>query len=230
MRHEILGGHGFGILEVTLDPGERIVSEAGAMAWMDGDVKVETSTRGGMLAGLKRAVFSGETFFQNTYEAGEKPARVAFAPGMPGVIVPIELRGDELLLQRGAFLAGTEGIRCESRSEGLKGLFAQGLFVLRATGSGTLFFSGYGAIEEVTLDGGEETIDNGYVVAWEPSLSYRVTRARTVRSFLFSDQLMLSFTGRGRVWVASRSPQSLASWVYPFRRVRRRSSGGAGGG
>ena len=67
------------------------------------------------------------------------PARIAFAPGMSGEIVPWELRGDELLLQRGAFLASTEGIRCESRSEGLKGLFAQGLFVLRATGTGTIF-------------------------------------------------------------------------------------------
>ena len=155
MRHEIHGGHGFGIVEVTLDPGERIVSEAGAMAWMDGDVEVETSTRGGVLAGLKRALFAGETFFQNTYRANRAPARVAFAPGMPGTIVPLELRGDELLLQRGAFLAGTEGIRCESRTEGLKGLFAQGVFVLRAAGSGTLFFSGYGAIEEVFVDGGE---------------------------------------------------------------------------
>jgi len=46
---------------------------------------------------------------------------------------------EDLLLQRGAYLASTEGIRCESRSEGLKGLFAQGLFVLRATGTGTIF-------------------------------------------------------------------------------------------
>ena len=46
---------------------------------------------------------------------------------------------EDLLLQRGAYLASTEGIRCESRSEGLKGLFAQGLFVLRATGTGTVF-------------------------------------------------------------------------------------------
>jgi uncharacterized protein (TIGR00266 family) len=146
---------------------------------------------------------------------------------MSGEIVPWQLQGEELLLQRGALLASTEGIRCESRSEGLKGLFAQGLFVLRATGSGTMFFSGYGAIEEIDLDGGSDyTIDNGYVVAWEPSLSYRLTRARKIRSFLFSDQLLLSFSGRGKVWVNSRSPQSLASWIHPFRRVKSKSSGG----
>ena len=227
MNHEILSGPSFSILEVTLAAGERIVSEAGAMAWMDGNVKTETTTRGGVLAGLKRAVFSGETFFQNTYEADGGPARIAFAPGVSGEIVPWQLQGEDLLLQRGAYLASTEGIRCESKSEGLKGLFAQGLFVLRATGTGTMFFSGYGAIDEIDLDGGSSyTIDNGYVVAWEPTLSYRITRARKIRSFLFSDQLLLSFSGRGRVWINSRSPQSLASWVHPFRRVKSKSSGG----
>lgn len=231
MKHEIVCGPSFSILEVALEAGERIVAEAGAMAWMDGIVKTETTTRGGILAGLKRAVFSGETFFQNTYEADGGPARIALAPGVSGEIVPWELDGGDLLLQRGAFLASTEGIRCESRSEGLKGLFAQGLFVLRATGSGTMFFSGYGAIDAIDLDGaGEYTIDNGYVVAWEPTLSYRITKARKIRSFLFSDQLLLSFAGRGRLWINSRSPQSLAAWVHPFRRVRRRSSAGNGAG
>ena len=144
---------------------------------------------------------------------------------MSGEIVPWELDGGDLLLQRGAFLAGTEGIRCETRSEGLKGLFAQGLFVLRASGSGTLFFSGYGAVDAIDIDG-EYTIDNGYVVAWEPTLAYRLTKARRVRSFLFSDQLLLSFSGRGRLWINSRSPQSLADWIHPFRRVKSKNSGG----
>ena len=227
MNHEILCGPSFSILEVTLAAGERIVSEAGAMAWMDGNVKSETTTRGGVLAGLKRAVFSGETFFQNTYEADGGPARIAFAPGVSGEIVPWPLQGEDLLLQRGAYLASTEGIRCESKSEGLKGLFAQGLFVLRATGTGTMFFSGYGAIDTIDLDGDSTyTIDNGYVVAWESTLSYRLTKARKIRSFLFSDQLLLSFSGRGRVWINSRSPQSLASWVHPFRRVKSKDSSG----
>jgi len=226
MNHEILAGPSFSILEVTLAAGERIVSEAGAVAWMEGNLKTETTTRGGVLAGLKRAVFSGETFFQNTYEAEGGAARIAFAPGVSGEIIPWKLQGEDLLLQRGAYLASTEGIRCESRSEGFKGLFAQGLFVLRATGSGTVFFSGYGAIDRIDLDGGGEyTIDNGYVVAWEPTLTYRITKARKIRSFLFSDQLLLSFSGRGRVWINSRSPQSLAAWVYPYRNVKPRNSG-----
>lgn len=94
--------------------------------------------------------------------------------------------------------------------------------MLRVTGTGTLFFGGYGDVHEVTVNG-SYTVDNGYAVAWEPSLEYHLTRARKIRSFLFSDQLLLNFSGTGRVWVQSRSPVSLANWVYPFRRKRAKS-------
>ncbi len=219
MQYDILCRPSFSILEVTLEPGEKIVSEAGAMAWMEGPVVTETSTRGGMLTGLKRKLLTGESFFQNTYTAQGGPAKVSFAPGSAGNIVPYELRGDELFLERGAYLASTEGVKCDSKWEGLKGLFNEGLFILRATGQGLMFFNGYGDIEEIQVDG-QYTVDNGYAVAWEPTLQYRLTRARKIRSFLFSDQLLLNFSGTGRVWVQSRSPVSLANWVYRFRPVK----------
>jgi uncharacterized protein (TIGR00266 family) len=216
MQYDILSRPSFSILEVTLEPGEKIVAEAGAMAWMEGPVKTETSTRGGLLKGLKRSLLSGESFFQNTYSAEGGTAKVSLAPGAAGDIIPHQLQGGELFLERGAYLASTEGVQCDSKFQGLKGLFNEGLFILRVTGQGLLFFNGYGAIEEVQVDG-QYTVDNGYAVAWEPTLQYRLTRARKIRSFLFSDQLLLGFSGTGRVWVQSRSPVSLADWVYPFR-------------
>jgi len=104
----------------------------------------------------------------------------------------------------------------DSKWEGLRGLFNEGLFVLQASGQGKLFFDAYGQIELVEVDG-EYVVDNGYAVAWDSSLSYRLTRARKIRSFLFSDQLLLRFSGRGRLWVQSRSPQSLVNFLHPFR-------------
>ena len=79
-----------------------------------------------------------------------------------------------------------------------------------------MFFSGYGDIQEIQVDG-QYTVDNGFAVAWEPQLQWTLTRARKIRSFLFSDQLLLKFAGQGRLWVQSRSPVTLANWVYPFR-------------
>ncbi len=216
MQYEIQAQPSFSLLEVQLSPGEQIVSEAGAMAWMSENIKASTSTRGGLLAGLKRAVLSGESFFQNTYQAEGGPGLIGLAPGIMGDIVPYEMQQGELLLEKSAYLASTPDVHCDSKFQGLKGLFSEGLFVLRVTGTGTLFFNAYGDIEPVQVNG-TYVVDNGYAVAWEPSLQYQVTRSRKIRSFLFSDQLLMRFHGHGRLWVQSRSPRSLASWVHPFR-------------
>jgi len=88
--------------------------------------------------------------------------------------------------------------------------------VLRVTGTGTLFFNAYGDIEEIEVNG-SYTVDNGYAVAWEPTLQYHITKSKKIRAFLFSDQLLMNFTGRGKVWVQSRSPRTLSNWVHPFR-------------
>lgn len=218
MRHSIEFQPSYSLVQVELDAGESLVTESGAMAWMEGPLEVKTSTRGGVLTGLKRKLLSGESFFQNTYTASGPGARLALAPGSAGDVVAHALSG-ELLLDRGAYLASDEGVRVDARFEGLKGLFSEGLFVLRCTGEGLLFFASYGDIQEVHVDG-EYVVDNGYAVAWEPSLTYRLTRARRIRSFLFGDQLLMRFSGTGRLWIQSRSPRSLANWVHPFRRVK----------
>jgi uncharacterized protein (AIM24 family) len=88
--------------------------------------------------------------------------------------------------------------------------------VLTVGGTGSLFFNGYGDVEEIEVDG-SYTVDNGHAVAWEPSLEYDLIRARRIRSFLFSDQILMRFEGQGKVWVQSRNPRSLADWIYPFR-------------
>jgi uncharacterized protein (TIGR00266 family) len=223
VQHSIRYDPSFSLLDVSLEPGEKIVAEAGAMAWMEGPIDVKTSTRGGVLRGLKWRILSGESFFQNTYVATGPGARIALAPGSAGDVVAHNLVDEELYMQRGAYLASETGVDCDARFDGLRGFFNEGLFILRCLGTGTLFFTAYGDVQPVDVDG-EYVVDNGYAVAWEPSLQWRLTRARRIRSFLFGDQLLLRFSGRGRVWIQSRSPQSLANFAHPFRRVQRRQS------
>ncbi|MDP7033063.1 MAG: TIGR00266 family protein [Planctomycetota bacterium] len=219
MQYEILAAPSYSLLEVDLEPGQKIITESGAMAWMEGDLETQTGVRGGLMKGLKRKLLSGESFFQNTYTAGPGGGRIALAPGPDGEIVPYEMTGGELILEKSAYLASTEGVECDSKFDGFKGLLNEGFFVLRVTGEGLLFFNAYGDIREIEVDGSYQ-IDNGYAVAWEPTLEYKLTRSgRTIRSFLFSDQFILRFTGTGKLWVQSRSPRSLASWAHPFRSV-----------
>ena len=67
MKYQIICDPTYSAVEVSLDAGERIVAESGAMAWMTANIQTETSTRGGIMAGMKRKLLSGESFFQNTY-------------------------------------------------------------------------------------------------------------------------------------------------------------------
>ena len=223
MKYSIEAQPSYSVLEIQLEPGEPIVTEAGAMVWMSDNLKITTSTRGGVLAGLKRKALTAESFFQNTYEAEGGPGLLGVAPGQPGDIVAYEMNDSELLLEKGAYLASIPGVHCDANFQGLRGLFNEGIFALRVKGTGTLFFNAYGDIEEVLVNG-SYILDNGHAVAWEPSLQYQLTRARRIRSFLFSDQILLRFNGQGRLWVQSRNPRTLANWVYPFRSRKSRSS------
>lgn len=222
MQYRLICEPTFAAVEVTLDAGEKIAAESGAMAWMSANMKTETSTRGGLLAGVKRKLLTGESFFQNVYSPQGGSGSVTLAPGTAGDICTLEMKNSELLLEKGAYLASTTGLTCNAKWDGLRGFFNEGMFVLRVSGSGTLFFNAYGDIHAIDVQG-DYVLDNGYAVAWEPTLTYQLTRGRKIRSFLFSDQLLLRFSGRGRVWVQSRSPRCLANWAHPFRRVESKS-------
>ncbi len=223
MDYDIECRPSYSLVEVHLEPGESFVADSGAMTWRSPNVDMVTGTRGGFLKGLKRKVLAGESFFQNRFTAEHGPGSVGLAAGAAGDVVPIQLSGEELYLEKGAYLASMDGVVCDAKWDGLRGLFNEGMFVLRCSGTGLLFFQAYGEIQQVDVDG-EHVVDNGYAVAWEPSLQYRITRARKIRSFLFSDQLLLRFQGKGKLWIQTRSARALAAFAHPFRSVQRRNS------
>lgn len=204
-----------------LTPGDTLVSEAGAMAWMDPSVDCKTSARGGVGASLKRRVLGGESFFQNSYTTSTG-GTIALVAGPPGEIRSLEMSGQQIYLERGGYLASGPDVKLDSKFQGLKGLFAEGMFVLQVSGDGPLFFNSYGDICEVQVDG-EYIVDNGYAVAWDSTLTYSIKNTATgVSSFLFGNRLVMKLKGQGRVWTQSRAPQALSSWIYPFRRMKKK--------
>jgi uncharacterized protein (TIGR00266 family) len=205
------------MLDVELAQGEKIVAEGGSMTWMQ-NVTMTTNMSGGIMSGLKRAL-TGESMFLNTFEGGAGGGSVTLAPGAAGDITRYDLHG-ELYLQKGAYLCSGEGVETGVKFDGLKGLLNVGLLALKVHGAGPVWISSYGAIEEINV-AGETIIDNGFVVAWEPSLDYSIYLQRSVRTFLFNIGFLLKFQGHGKVWVQSRNPLQLADWVYPFRPVKK---------
>lgn len=218
MRHEVKYQPSYALAMVTLDPGESIQAEAGAMVSMSSTIQMETSARGGVLSGLRRSVLGGESFFINTFRA-EATGEVTLAPALPGDIAALELMGGStLLVQSGSFLAATEGVEVDTKWGGGKSFFSsEGLFLLRCTGQGTIWLSSYGAIHPIDLGVGEPyTVDTGHMVAFDDSVQYDVGRSGGWKSTLFSGEgLVVKLTGPGRFYMQTRSEDSFLSWLLP---------------
>ena len=97
MKYEILTGPSYALAEVELSEGEKIVTEPGAMAWMDDNIEVETKMKGGLWSGIKRKI-AGESFFQNTYVCNSGRGKIGLAPGIAGDVVAIDIDGEICLL------------------------------------------------------------------------------------------------------------------------------------
>ena len=216
MEYDIESRPSYALLSLALDRDESIRAEAGAMVSYDDGIEVETNASGGILGSLKRSVLGGESFFQNTFTATE-PGELTLAPALSGDVVHHELDGT-LYVQSGSYLASDPSIELDTEFGGGRTFFGgEGLFLLRLDGTGPAFLSSYGAIRERELDDGERfTVDTGHIVAFEESASFDVKRVGGLKSTLFSGEgLVCTFTGPGRVWIQTRSPDAFLAWLIP---------------
>jgi len=218
MKTEISYSPAFAMATVHMDQGESIKAEAGAMMAMTPSVGIETSTKGGVLKGLKRSVLGGESFFMNTFTANGPDAHVVVAPTLPGDIIIWPLTGNTVYLQSGSYLASPETVDIDSKWGGAKTFFSrEGLFMLKCNGTGDLLVSSYGAIQAVDLAAGQSyVVDTGHMVGWEDGVSYEVHKVGNWKSTLLGGEgLVVQLTGPGRVYFQTRSPDSFLDWLIP---------------
>lgn len=228
LSFDILQQPDFAMLRVKLQQGQRMFAEPSAMASMDGSIALKAGFKGGLLGSVGR-MFAGESMIVNTFSADSAPGEVMFAPGPAGDVLHYRLTGGRLMLQRGAYLANSEGVEVSAKWEGARGFFAgQGLVLLAATGTGDVFFNAYGAVLPIDV-AGDFIVDTGYVVAFEDTLQYRVSvlpglgLGGKVKSFFFGGEgLVVRFSGQGKVWVQTRTINPFLSFIYPYRPEKKR--------
>jgi len=220
MKHEIRNGPDFASLHLTLDEGDQVVTEAGAMMGMSGAISLETNMKGGLGGAFKRAL-GGESMFLNTYTATGSGQRLDLAPSSPGSVVHLGLAGNAVMMQSGAYMASTTGVEVDSKWQGAKGFFSgEGLFLLRCSGDGDLWISSYGAIHQVDVSG-SYVVDTSHIVGFDEGLTYSVRKGGGMKSlFLSGEGLVCEFTGSGRLWIQTRNAPALASFLHPFRPVK----------
>jgi uncharacterized protein (TIGR00266 family) len=215
MRYEMIGEGAYPAVRVSLGRGDRITAEAGAMASMDGCVNIETEMKGGLLGGLKRSVLGGESFFMNHFTSSADNGELVLAPTLPGSLRVREMHGETVFLQSGSFLASFGSVEVDTKWKGFKGFFSgEGFFMLRITGSGTLFYNSFGAMYDVQVNGGPYRVDTGNIVMFDEGLDYRVASVGGLKSLVLSGEgLVAEFTGKGTLVMQTRSIPGFVSWI-----------------
>lgn len=225
MKTEIKGST-MPVLEVVLEPGERVVSTHGELAWMTQGLRMSqtmnTGGKHGLMAGLARMAGGGGLFL-TVYEAANEQAMVAFAAKMPGGIFPVEVApGAGFLVHRRGWLCATDGI---TPSVGLQQSFGSGLwggegFVLeRLEGTGTAWVELAGETTTYDLRAGQTILVHpGHIGVFQDSVQSQITRVPGIANKVFGADgfVLVALTGPGRVWLQSMPLPILANALAPY--------------
>lgn len=229
MRHQILYQPSFSLAVVSLERGEQIVAESGAMVSMSPTIRLEAKMAGGGMFGAIKSAVGGESLFRTTYTAETGPGEVTFAPSSLGDILAIELSGSRLFVQPGSYLAGDPRLAVNIQGSMRGMLSGEGLFLLTVQGSGLLLVSSFGAIHAKDLAPGEEYIvDTGHIVAFEEGVDYRLEKATgktqgvggflkgMVQSALSGEGFVCRYRGPGRIYLQTRQLHGFVRQMLPF--------------
>ncbi|MEL6429140.1 MAG: TIGR00266 family protein [Planctomycetota bacterium] len=204
--YEIIG-EDFHAVVITLDPGEAVQAEPGALMFMEDEIDMGTSTGGGLLSGLKRKI-AGERFFVTRFEnEGSTRRQVAFASEHPGNVRALDLSRGTVFCQRDAFLCCAHGIEVSvafTKKLGAGFFGGEGFVLQKLSGDGLAFVHAGGHIVERTLQRGERLrVDTGCLVAFEETVDYSIKLVGGVTSKIFGGEglFLAALQGPGKVWM-----------------------------
>ncbi len=207
----------FATIFVTLDPGEIITAEAGAMVSMDSMLTMKTELSGGFFPALAKKCFGGESLFVNIFSNNtSRPLQVVLSQSVVGDIAEIDLQGREIYFQPGAYIAHTSGVQMSVGWAGFTSWFmGEGLFKLKIGGKGKVFFGAYGGITKKTIKG-QFIVDNSHLVAYEPGIKMGIKLSGGLLGSLTSGEgLVNRLSGYGDIYLQSRSMDGLLRFLRP---------------
>lgn len=206
----------------TLNDGETMITEKGSMSWMSPNMKMETTTNGGMGKAIGR-MFSGEALFQNKYTAQGGQGMIAFASSFPGSIRAVEIEpGNGLVVQKSAFLASEEGVNLSvffQKKLGAGFFGGEGFIMQKLSGQGVAFIEIDGYAVEYDLNPGQSiVVDTGYLAAMSESCSMEIQTVSGLKNKLFGGEGFFNtvVTGPGKVILQTLPISSVADSLRPY--------------
>ena len=221
MRYEIKGDT-LPVVVCYLENGERMITERGSMSWMSPNMKMETTSNGGIGKAFGR-MFSGEALFQNRYTATGGNGMIAFTSSFPGQIVARQIApGQELIVQKSGFLASEEGVDLSiffQKKFGAGFFGGEGFIMQRLSGNGIAFLEFDGHVVEYELRPGQQiVVDTGYLAAMDSSCSIDIQTVPGLKNIMFGGEGVFNtvVTGPGRVFLQSMPISQMAGCLRPY--------------
>ena len=205
-----------------LDRGECMMTEKGSMSWMTPNMKMETTSNGGIGKALGR-MLAGESIFQNRYTAEGGEGMIAFASSFPGTILPVEITPDRpVIVQKSAFLAGVESVDISlflQKKLGAGFFGGEGFILQKFSGQGLVFAELDGSVAEYDLAPGQQMIvDTGYLAMMDGTCSMDITAVKGAKNMFFGGEGAFNtvITGPGKIVLQTMPVNSVAGALIPF--------------
>lgn len=221
MRYTI-EGETLPVVICQLEAGESMITERGSMAWMSPNMKMETSSNGGIGKVFGR-MFSGEGLFQNIYTAQGGPGLISFASSFPGSVKAFEIGpGQEMILQKSGFLAAESGVNLSVHfhKKIASGLFGgEGFILQKLSGRGIAFAEFDGHVVEYELGPGQQmVIDSGHLAAMTACCQMDVQMISGMKNVLFGGEGLFNtiITGPGHIWLQTMPISNVAGALTPY--------------
>ncbi|HEV2218402.1 MAG TPA: TIGR00266 family protein [Candidatus Dormibacteraeota bacterium] len=225
------------VLELNMQPGDKVFAESGQLSWMSMAIQMQTSTTaggqsGGLFGALGRAV-AGGTLFMTEYTAAGGPGLLTFAAKLPGQILPIDVAPNAgYMVHRHGFMCGTMGVQF---SIGFQQRLGAGVFggtgfrMQRLQGQGQAWVELNGEVVTYDLQAGNTLrVHPGHVGMYQETVQFNITTIPGIKNALFGGDgiFLATLTGPGRVWLQSMSMPHLAHAIAEYLPRPAESSGG----
>lgn len=206
----------------SVEPGETLITESGAMSWMTPNMKMETTTGGGLGKALGR-MFSGDTLFQNRYTAHGGTGQITFASSFPGSIKALEIApGKEVVVQKSAFLASESSVDLSiffQKKIGSGFFGGEGFIMQKLSGHGTAFveIDGY-AVEYELAARQSMVVDTGYLAMMDATCSMEIVSVPGVKNMLFGGEGVFNtvVSGPGKITLQTMPVNVVAGSIARF--------------
>ena len=221
MQYKIIG-EPLPVVICDLAAGEQLITESGSMAWMSPNMKMETTSGGGVGKVFGR-MFAGESLFQNKYTAMGAPGQIAFASSFPGSIRAVQIsEGSSFVVQKSGFLACEGGVTLSAffqKKFGAGFFGGEGFVMQRLSGRGTAFIEIDGYACEYDLAPGQTMIvGTGYLAAMSDTCSIDIVAVPGIKNMMFGGEGMFNTVvgGPGKVILQTMPVSAVAGSLSPF--------------